>query len=32
MGNIRVISNYIQFKGMVEMLGDANLLEIGRCG
>ena len=25
MSNIRVISNNTQFKGMVEMLGDANL-------
>ena len=32
MSNIRVISNHTQFKGMVEMLGDVNLLEIGRCG
>ena len=32
MSNIRVISNNTQFKGMVEMLGDAILLEIGRGG
>ena len=32
MSNIRVISNNTQFKGMVEMVGDANLLETGAVG
>ena len=32
MSNIRVISNNTQFKGMVEMVSDANLLETGAVG
>ena len=32
MSNIRVNSNNTQFKGMVEMVGDANLLKTGAVG